>query len=91
MKKRKYIYSLKNKLLLGFLSLSSFVFAQPGPGDLGSPPDFDTGGGEMGGSAPIDGGMLLLVGFALLYLLFKYKKEIRLFYSKIYPSLRSVN
>lgn len=55
------------------------LFAQPGPGDLGSPPDFDNTGGEMGGSAPMDGGTLLLIGFALVYLGLKYQMEIRTF------------
>ena len=78
MKKKRQIHSLKNRLLIGFLSFSTFVFAQPGPGDLGSPPELPSGGGEMGGSAPIDNGIFFLIGFAGLYLFLKYRKEISL-------------
>ena len=79
MKKRKYIYPLKYKLLLGILMLSTFIFAQPSPGGDYGPPDLPDKDTVMGGSAPIDGGMLLLIGFALLYLLFKYQEELVLF------------
>jgi hypothetical protein len=89
LKKKKHIYLLKTKLLFGFLAFSNFVFGQPNPSDLGSPPGWPTDPGtEMGGSAPIDGGIWLLLGFALLYLLFKYRKEIGLFYGRIQLSLR---
>lgn len=64
------------------MALSSFVLAQPTPNDPFGPPNLpsDTNGDTpMGGSAPMDGGTLLLIGFALVYLTLKYQMEIRTF------------
>lgn len=58
------------------LSMSRLAFAQPGPGDLGSPPDLPSGGNPMGGSAPLNGGTLILIGFALIYLAYNYRQEV---------------
>jgi hypothetical protein len=89
LKKKKHLYSIKNKVLIGLLVFSNSVFGQPSPGDDYGPPDLPGGTDTpMGGSAPIDGGIWLLIGFALLYLLFKYRIEIRLYLSRIQLSLR---
>ncbi len=82
MKKIKPNYKLRNKIFIVLLGMCQLALAQPGPGDLGSPPDLPGGGTPMGATAPLDGGTLILIGFALIYLAYNYRMKILALFKK---------
>jgi hypothetical protein len=71
------------KKLLGILIIFTFAFATPllSQGPPNPPVDPSVGGEIVGGGAPIDGGLGILLGLSVMYgiysfLLYRYKVEI---------------
>gem|GEM_PF-4172263 len=77
MKHLKQTYK-KHIVVIFFLVGNAVSYAQPTPGGDYGPPDLPSDTGTpMGGSAPIDGGTLILLSLALLYLLYKNRKALQ--------------
>jgi hypothetical protein len=62
------------KKLLGILIIFTFAFATPllSQGPPNPPVDPSVGGEVVGGGAPIDGGLGILLGFGLVYGIYRY-------------------
>ncbi len=66
----KYTHKIKVTVLIAILSLFSAVgFSQPPPPPGGSsgPSEGGGSGNELGGSAPIGGGLFILLGLGAVY------------------------
>jgi len=64
----KTIYKIKYLFVILFTVFAMNSFAQAnGPGDPGGDPGGGSGGDPLGGGAPVSGGTIVLLSFALIY------------------------